>query len=143
MPRLRRRNVVPLLGALPLAGAIAAVAFGLQSSLAPPRPGAILTTQAVAQLERLHLVEALERLPGGEPIPTRCTTRYHISRLFVRGELRAVLHGAHFVSWTGGGSTPPPRVVDELELAACPGVLVDELSHRLRYGLATFRRGVW
>jgi hypothetical protein len=139
---LRRRTVVPLLGALPLAGAIAAIAFGLQSSLSPPPPGARLTTEAVGRLERLHVVDALEQLPGVRPLRTTCTTRHHVNRLFIAGRLEAVIHGAHFVSWIGGGGAPTRRLVDEAELAGCPGFLVDELSHRLRFGLATFRRRI-
>jgi len=131
-----------LVTALPLVGAIAALSFGLQASLAGPPQGAILASQAVGRLERIHVVRALVRLPGDAPLHTTCTTRHHVDRLFVGGRLRAVIRGARFVAWAGGGSAPPQRLVDEAELAGCSGFLVDELTHRLRDGLHAFRRQV-
>ena len=126
---------MPILAALPLAGAIAAIAFGLQSSLAAPVDGSLLATRAVGRLEQIHVVSALERFPGSAPIRTTCITRRHVERLFVDGRLRAVIDGAHFV-----GSAPSVRLVHEAELAGCTGLLVDELTHRLRFGMPTLRR---
>jgi hypothetical protein len=126
---------VPILAALPLAGAVAAIAFGLQNSLAAPVEGSLLASQAVGRLEQIHVVSAIELFPGAAPIHTRCTTRKHVDRLFVGGRLRAVIQGAHFV-----GRAPSERLVHEAELAGCTGLLVDELTHRLRFGMPTLRR---
>ncbi len=62
--RLSVRAVVPLLGAIPLAGAIAGASYALQSSLNHPPPGSTLATVLVARLERLGEMRTLEIVPG-------------------------------------------------------------------------------
>ncbi len=70
--RLSVRAVVPLLGAIPLAGAIAGASYALQSSLNQPPPGSTLATVLVTRLGRLGEMRAIEIVPGtSEPCERR------------------------------------------------------------------------
>ncbi len=138
MPSVRR--LIPLLGAIPLTGAIAGASLALQSSLNGPPPGSGVAAAAVATLERLGTVTTLETLPGGQTLRATCSDRHHVDHLRVGDRFTTAIRGGRFIGFSGVRPTPVDIV--EAELAVCPGFAVDELSHRLRLGLATLRRRV-
>jgi hypothetical protein len=130
---------VPLLGAIPLAGAIAGASFALQSSLNRPPPGSALAATLVANLEQLGGMRTLEILPGLGTLRTSCTTRHHLDRLLLGSSTRVSIRGTRIVR-SAGPAEPASRLAAETELAGCPGFLADDLSGRLMLGKAAFRR---
>jgi Glycosyl hydrolase family 76 len=138
--RLSARAVVPLLGAIPLAGAIAGASYALQASLNRPPAGSTLATALVTNLERLKEMRTLEIVPGLGALQTTCSTRHHMDHLLVGNGTRVLIRGTHVVRSTG----PPEsasRLSVEADLAGCPGFLADDLSGRLMLGKPAFRRG--
>ena len=134
------RRLLPLLGAIPLTGAIAGVSLALQSSLNGPPPGSDVAAAAVASLERIASITTLETLPGGRTLRATCSDRHHVDHLRIPGRFSTAIRGGRFIGFTGVRATSTDIV--EAELAVCPGFAVAELSHRLRLGLATLRRSV-
>ena len=137
--RLSARAVVPLLGAIPLAGAIAGASYALQASLNRPPPGSALATALVSNLERLREMRTLEVVPGLGPVQTSCSTRHHMDHLLVGNHTRVLIRGTRVVRSTGPPE-PASRLAVEAELAGCPGFLADDLSGRLMLGKPAFRR---
>jgi hypothetical protein len=134
------RKLIPLLGALPLTGAIAGASLALQTSLNAPPAGSSVGAAAVASLERLSTVTTLETLPGGTVVRATCSDRHHVDHLRVGDRFTTAIRGGRLLDFSAG--RPTPANIVEAELAVCPGFAVDELSHRLRLGLPTLRRRV-
>jgi glycosyl hydrolase family 76 len=130
---------VPLLGAIPLAGAIAGASYALQSSLNHPPPGSTLATVLVTKLGRLGEMRAREIVPGVGTVRTACSSRHHMDHLLIGGRTRVLIRDTRLVRSTGPPESPA-RLAIEAELAGCPGFLADDLSGRLMLGKTAFRR---
>jgi hypothetical protein len=139
MIRLSARAAIPLLGAIPLAGAIVGASYALQSSLNLPPRGSALATEVVTRLGRLGPVETLEVVPGAGTVRTTCSSRRHSDRLRIGRTVYVLIRGTRIVR-SVGAHTSPARLEAEADLAGCPGFLVDDLSGRLMLGKPAFRR---
>ncbi len=140
MSKTFRRTVLPLLAALPLTAALAAAAFGLQATLTTPTPGSTLALQVLARLEHLRAVSSILKLPGHEAVTVSCARRNRTRELVLERRLSRLIEGTRLVTDPDGPNAAQVPAGAAVDLAGCPGLLVEDLASRLLNGRPTLPR---
>lgn len=135
-----RRTLLPLLAALPLTAAITAAAFGLQATLSRPAPGSALALEVLARLEQVRALNSILELPGHQGVPVSCVRRDRARELVLERHLRHLIAAAQLAPAPTGSDARQSPDGAAVDLAGCPGLLVDDLATRLVNGRPTLPR---
>lgn len=129
--RVAAAVLIGLLGAV----AVAAAAFGLQTSLGrPPRP-VVLAARAVGEIEQAQVVRTVERLGPGRTLSAVCSSSGRTSLVSVGDGALLAVRGVR-VHALGGIPSRRFHAVVEADLAGCPRLLGLLLQQRVRRALA-------
>ena len=128
-----RTLVVPCAVGLLLAATLAGVCFALQLGLRRPSAAEQLAAQMVWRLERIGSTRAIEVVRGVGSVKSVCIAHQRLDRLRLSTGIRYTVVGTT-AKVVGGREKRSPYAAAQADLAACPGLMEDELSGRLHTG---------
>ena len=128
-----RTLVVPCALGLLLAATLAGLCFALQLGLRRPSAAEQLAAQMVWRLERIGSTRAIEVVHGVGSVKSVCIAHQRLDRLRLSTGIRYTVVGTT-AKVVGGREKRSPYAAAQADLAACPGLIEDELSGRLHTG---------
>jgi hypothetical protein len=131
--RAASRWVAPLVVGTAMAALIAAGALALQTTLRGPTSADALALRVVAELQRLSSIGSDLNLSGFPTLHARCTVHGKIDKVVLSDGTRLDVARAGVFEKRGLWRSPD-QIAAEAALAACPRLLVGDISRRLFAG---------
>jgi len=131
--RLCKTIAVPCGLGLLLAGSLAGVCFSLQAGLRRPSAAEQLAALVVARLERIRSTRTVEVVDGLGGVRSVCTAFPRSDQLRFSRRIQYTVVGTNAKA-VGGRTKHPLYLAAQVDLAACPRMIENELSARLLTG---------